>query len=280
MLRTTLLWLALFLLPMTAQAAVPTCDSQWSRSVVDALLNRDLKLAEEQLSAWRLSAPEHASLPLHDALIEVARADYSSDPNTDKYEKPLSLLNAEIRAIEQKLTQSPESYLLRLNQATAQAVAGRLLMEQGRWLKAYRYGHQSRSTMQALLDEDPERHDTYLILGLFDYIAGSLPSVLRWLAVIIDFKGDAQEGIEKLELTVKTAKVAAPQAAEALLIELDHTPQQACRYRTLARTMRRAYPDNPRYIWAISRLARECRNLPLDQRPKPVQLTLAVADCP
>lgn len=280
--RTRVWLLALILLTTStaSNAADQRCDSRWSREVVDALLNRDLTLAQQRIDAWQAQTPGHTALPLHRALVEVARADYSAETDTTKYNQPLAELDKVSEILVKQLEDNPDDYLLRLNLATARAVSGRLLMEQGRWLKAYNHGHEARGVMQQLLDEDTTRYDTYLILGLFEYFSGSLPNVLRWLSHLIDFSGDAGRGIEYLELAVTKAEVAAPQAAEALLTEVQHTPQQACRYRSLARTMRQRYPDNPRYVWAVSQLERQCRTLPFAERPAAADFQLAAAHCP
>lgn len=271
--------LALLFGSSTALAGLPKCDSEYSRSVVDALLNRDLTLAQEKIGQWQQQRPDHISLSLHEALVEVARADYSANKDPAKYDDALTQLADVISEMRLELESEPTSYLARLNLATALAVSGRLLMEQKHWLKAYHYGHESREIMLALLTEDPARYDTYLILGLFDYFTGSLPKMLRWLSHLIDFSGDAERGIQYLENAVEHANVASPQAAEALLVELNHTPEQACRYVQLARQMRRQYPANPRYSWAVSRLARHCRSLEPTKRPSPIELKLAAAEC-
>ena len=221
----------------------------------------------------------HESLPLHKALVEVARADYSKDRDTGKYDKPLKLLEAVIDQTRQQLKDEPKAYVARLNLATAEAVSGRLLMEKKRWLKAYQYGHESREIMQGLLQEDPNRHDTLLILGLFEYFTGTLPNVLRWLSYLVDMSGDADLGIAYLEKAVIEAPVAAPQAAESLLVELSHTPEQACHYLALAQTMKGLYPDNPRYSWAATRLKRLCSKLPKKSRPLAKNFTLAEKSC-
>lgn len=269
----------LFYTPVSVSAPSPTCGAEWSRLLIDDLLNRDLTAAEATVDQWSAFSPGHVSIPLHRALIEVARADYSRSRDAEKYNQPLNMLAKVIEQTRTQVEAEPSAYLPRLNLATASAVAGRLLMEQHHWLRAYKHGHEAREIVQKLLDEDPQRHDTKLILGLFEYFSGTLPNVLRWLSHLIDFSGDAEKGIAYLESAVEKAAVAAPQAAESLLVELEHTSEQACRYQALASTMRQRYPENPRYSWASVRLKRLCSKLPEDQRSTPKTFIVAPSSC-
>lgn len=269
----------LFAASAVAEEKPPACGAEWSRAIVDQLLNRDLDQASSVVSHWSVASPGHLSIPLHKALIEVARADYSRDRDTAKYNTALKMLSDVIDQTRAEVKANPDAYLSRLNLATANAVSGRLLMEQHHWIKAYHAGHESREIMLQLLQEDHSRHDTKLILGLFDYFTGTLPKVLRWLTHLIDLVGNEEKGIAYLEDAVRYAEVAAPQAAESLLVELEHTPEQACHYRDLAQTMKAAYPENPRYSWSAVRLKRICSQLPEAERPAAKQFVVAPPSC-
>jgi hypothetical protein len=269
-----LLAVALLWQPQLAQAD----EASSARAVVEALLDWNLPLARARLSAWRSTEPKGPALPLYHAIMEVAEADYSVALDPVKYDKPLVALESVISRDLAFLEHHPDDFAARSSLATARAIAGRLLMEQGHWLQAYRYGRSSRIAMQQLLEERPDFEEGYLILGLFEYFTGSVPVLLRWLTVLIDFSGDRQQGIGYLERCLSKCRIAAPQAADALLLEVDHAPGDACRYVSLARLMSRRFPHNPRYPKAQARLKQQCASEEPALRQMPGKFTLARPD--
>ena len=241
-------------------------DDASARGIVDALLDWDLDLARQRLSAWEEQGAEAHLTDLYAALIEVARADYSPERNTEKYDTPLALLRRAIATSDAVLEKDRDNFSARGAKAVAQAVAGRLLMEQGHWLRAYRMGKASRNAIRQMLVERPDFADGYLIMGLFEYFTGTIPGVLRWLVMLVDFSGDRRLGIDYLEKCVVMAPIAAPQAADALLLEVDFSDGEACRYIPLARSMTGAYPRNPRYRAALRQLLAQCDRAAPDER--------------
>ncbi len=246
------------LVTMAAGRVVAGTEAALARGVVDALLDWNIALAEERLDRWtRISAQPHVTT-LYRAIVEVARADYAPGRDTAKYDLPLERLKSAIASADAVLANHPDDFSARGAKATAQAIAGRLLMEQGHWLRAYRYGKAARNGIRGLLRERPDFADGYLIMGLFEYFTGTVPGVLRWLAVLIDFSGDRQLGIDYLERALAQAPVAAPQAGDALLLEVDFDDGEACRYVPLGRLMVAEYPGNPRYRAALRHLLAQC----------------------
>lgn len=94
----------------------------------------------------------------------------------------------------------------------------RLYVVQHKWLKAYFVGKKAVSNMKKALQIDPELYDSYLGLGLWEYSAGTLPSVIKFLASFL-IRGDAQKGIEYLKLCAQKGHFNKT-AAELLLIEI------------------------------------------------------------
>lgn len=278
------LWLSggvLLLLGMQTSLASPatTCDARQARGVIDHVLNWDLNGAISALAAWERREEDDPSLPLYRAIIEIAAVDYAPGLDPHRFDAALDDLAAVIRLNEQRLLETPGERLLRYNLATAKAISGRLLMERHDWLAAYRHGRAARRMMRDLLAEDPEFADAYLVLGMFEYFTGTLPSVIKWLSALIGLPGDVEKGRRDLEYAVTHAKVAAPYAADSILLEFQHDPASACRYRALAHAMRQHYPRNPRYASAVRRLDNLCTQLPPDQRPVASQLRLPNPEC-
>ena len=268
--------LLLMLLPVLA-GALPahTGEEVAARSVIDALLDWNVPLARQRLTRWRDNDPGNPSLPLYGAVVKVAEADYSDATTTEIYDEPLAALKAVMASDQAFLEANPGNFSRMLSLATAEAISGRLLMEQGHWLSAYRLGKASRKGMAQVMSARPGFEDGYLILGLFEYFTGTAPAVLRWLGRLIDFTGDRDKGISYLERCVNHCKVAAAQAADALLLEIEYRPGESCRYISLGRQMVARYPGNPRYPVVTEQLLQACLAAPLEVRQMPGSLNLS-----
>lgn len=264
----------LLLVVLISTLPVHAGEEAAARSVVDALLDWNVPLARQRLAHWQDNDPGNSSLPLYSAVIKVAEADYSAATTTEIYDEPLAALKAVIDSDQLFLAANPGNFPRMLSLATAQAIAGRLLMEQGHWLSAYRLGKASRKGMAQVMSAKPGFEDGYLILGLFEYFTGSAPTVLRWLGRLVDFSGDREKGIGYLERCVNHCTVAAAQAADALLLEIEYYPGESCRYIPLGRKMVARYPGNPRYPAATERLLQACVAAPLAARRMPGSFSL------
>lgn len=255
------------------------CDVREARSVIDALLNWELDLADSRVADWRKADPDNPSLELYDVIVQVARIDYSPSRDPKRFDSAIKQLNRVIKLNEQRAQELPGESIYRYNLATAKAIAGRLLLEKKRWLKAFFHGRDSRRMMRALVVDDPEFTDAYLVLGMFDYFTSSFPSIMQWISTLVGFEPDRDNGLVKLERAIRSAQVAGPYAADSLLLEVSHDQSSACRYKELASMMKQSYPRNPRYRRIGRKLEALCSQLPPDERPMTVQFRLVSAEC-
>lgn len=90
-----------------------------------------------------------------------------------------------------------------------------------------------------------------LILGVHDYIAGSLPWTVRWLAHMAGFSGSRWEGLERLR---RIAASRVPQRVEAqiLLAVLDRRQGWNRQAAAWLRGLRRQYPENALFAAALA----------------------------
>ena len=65
-------------------------------------------------------------------------------------------------------------------------------------IQALRYGKQAYNYHRDLMKEDPAFYDSYLSVGLYEYIVGNLPWYIKWLAAIAGYSGSAKRGFEYL----------------------------------------------------------------------------------
>src|SRR5204862_607844 len=58
---------------------------------------------------------------------------------------------------------------------------------------------QAWTLQKAVVTKDPRYYDAYLTIGVYEYITGSLPFYVRWIATLAGFRGSKPEGIVKIE---------------------------------------------------------------------------------
>ena len=77
---------------------------------------------------------------------------------------------------------------------------------------AFREGKNAYSIHYALVEEDSEYYDAYLTVGLYEYIVGSLPWYIRWIAAIVGYHGSKKRGFEYLDLASRKGQFVAQDA--------------------------------------------------------------------
>jgi tetratricopeptide (TPR) repeat protein len=69
-----------------------------------------------------------------------------------------------------------------------------------KFISALRHGNKSFDYHKKVLEIDPTFYDAYLTVGLYDYITGSLPWSVKWLAKVLGYRGNKARGLEALKL--------------------------------------------------------------------------------
>jgi tetratricopeptide (TPR) repeat protein len=95
---------------------------------------------------------------------------------------------------------------------------------------------------------DPTYTDSYLSIGLYDYVIGSLPWAWRVLARVVGLKGSKKRGIENLEKVVQTGKFT-PDDARVVLVGIYNREGQPERSLELLSELGKRYPRN--YLFRI-----------------------------
>ncbi len=68
--------------------------------------------------------------------------------------------------------------------------------------KAFAYANKAYQYNRQVVKINPAYYDAYMAVGLYQYIVGSIPWYLRWLAVIAGYFGTKEEGFHDLDLAV------------------------------------------------------------------------------
>ena len=121
-------------------------------------------------------------------------------------------------------------------------------MRNRNWVTAYFSGRRAINNLEKSLELDPTYYDAYFGLGIYQYFAGTLPSVIKVLAKIVAIQGDPDTGVKQLNLAREKATFTAD-SAKLILIEVQNTrgskyydPQKSLEF---IRTLRDKYPNNP-----------------------------------
>lgn len=126
------------------------------------------------------------------------------------------------------------------------------IVEHHYW-SSLRLGSQGESWARSLLRADPEAYDAYLFIGIPEYVFGTLPAPLRWLASLAGYRGRRNTGIEDLERTTQHGHYLKSYAKIVLvLIYLrEHDRPKAAK---LMDELHAEYPDNPTFAMQAARL--------------------------
>lgn len=133
----------------------------------------------------------------------------------DEYHK---LTDKALKDGERWVKDNPSDAYARMCLGGIYGLLARLYLTQHKWIKAYFTGRKAVYNMRKALEIDPEIYDAYLGLGLWEYSAGTLPSVIKLLSKFL-ISGSPQRGIEYLKICADKGyfnKI----AAQLLIIEI------------------------------------------------------------
>ena len=121
-------------------------------------------------------------------------------------------------------------------------------MRNRNWVTSYFAGRKAISNLEKSLSLDPTYYDAYFGLGIYQYFAGTLPTVIKVLAKIVAIKGDPAKGVQYLNLSRQKAHFTAD-SSKLILIEVQNTrgsrfyaPEKSLEY---IRQLRAKFPKNP-----------------------------------
>jgi tetratricopeptide (TPR) repeat protein len=246
--------------PLLAAETYPA-ETRLARQGVNALLNVEL---DRSTAIFDKLEKEYPNYPLsgflHGAVYWV-RAEIAQKKQR-KAARALAVkhLEAAIARAEKGLKEHPGDPYWRLDLGMSLFFAARIYADQGAIFTTYRYARRGRDMLRELLQTHPHMEDAYFVLGMYEYIAGSVPRSLKWLTRIFDISGDRNLGIRYLERAVAKAPLMAPEAARILLAAAAIQPEHArpCKYRPLAAYTYVRFPDNPYFSMALQLIDVHC----------------------
>ena len=116
------------------------------------------------------------------------------------------------------------------------------------WFAALRSAKGARKNHERALDIDPDYADAKLVVGMHDYIVGSLPWAVRMLAHIVGESGDKKRGLEYLREAGEKGNEAAVDAKVllGLFLRRERRFEEAM---VVGKSLRQAHPRN--FLFAI-----------------------------
>jgi len=258
--RAGLLW-ALLLLPLTALAQT---DEELARAGLDALARMEYDQARQTYDRLAQQNPDYPLLGFLRAGILWVKAEAQQGEHTNRepaWVKAAHAYEAAIQQAEARLKKDPGNPGWQLALGMSQFFIARTYVEQHKVFKIYHFARAGRDTLRRLIVEHPDMYDAYFALGVYEYIAGSIPRGVNWLAALFDISGERELGIQYLQLAVSRAPIMAPEAARMLLAAAALQPEymeNACQYLALSRQTHERYPQNPHFSGAYQMLHAHC----------------------
>lgn len=244
-------------LPVSANAKA----TYMARDGIDKLMRLEFDQATNAFKRLESKYPDYAMNGFLKASVYWVAAEAShGDKQRPAWNEASAQLVKAIEIAEKGLKKYPENYLWKLNLGMVTFFAGRAEVERQNTLQAIRYAKRSRDILRELIKERPQTEDAYFVLGMYEYLAGSIPRGLRWLAYLLDISGDRDLGIRYLERATARAEIMAPEAARMLLAAAAVQPEynEPCKYVSLARNTRKKYPQNPHFSIALQLILAQC----------------------
>ena len=85
---------------------------------------------------------------------------------------------------------------------------------------AFKHGKKAYRYHIDLIDEDPTYYDAYMTAGVYEYVVGSLPWYLKFVAALVGYKGSKKRGFEYLSLAVDKGQFVSDNARTLQLVLL------------------------------------------------------------
>lgn len=127
---------------------------------------------------------------------------------------------------------------------------------QARYLDGVRLGEKAFDYHQRLRGLRPELHDTDVVLGVHDYILGSLPGVHRFFLFFAGVRGSRERGLGYFEEAARKGEFLSTYG-QILLVVACIREQRLDRAAALLEDLHRRYPRNPVFALELARLDRE-----------------------
>ncbi len=242
------LW-ALTAVPASAELTLPPDVMQHATEGINGVYSLDFDTAQKNIEWVFAHYPDHPFAHFGNAMIAWSRYEYEYELSDDRQRKVFEqILDDSIDGIKRWMKQNPDDPNAYMGIGALYGLRAMFSMRNRSWVTAYFSGRKAIKNLEKSLELDPTYYDAYFGLGIYQYYAGTLPSVIKILAKIVAIKGDPDEGVKQLNLSREKAHFTGD-SSKLILIEIQNTrgskyydPQKSLEY---IRQLRAKYPKNP-----------------------------------
>ena len=236
-------------LPASSELTLPPDVMQYATEGINGVYSLDFDTAQKNIERVFKDYPDHPFAHFGNAMIAWSRYEYEYELSDDRQRKVFEqILDESITGIKRWIKQYPEDPNAYMGIGALYGLRAMFTMRNRSWITAYFSGRRAIKNLEKSLELDPTYYDAYFGLGIYQYYAGTLPSVIKILAKIVAIKGDPDEGVKQLNLAREKAHFTSD-SSKLILIEIQNTrnskyyaPQKSLEY---IRQLRAKYPKNP-----------------------------------
>lgn len=236
-------------LPARAEIQLPPDVMASASEGINGVYSLDFETADKHIAQVFADYPDHPFAHFGNAMIAWSRYEYEFETSDDQQRKVFEkILDDSIAGIKRWIKQHPEDPNAFMGIGALYGLRAMFSMRNRSWITAYFSGRKAIKNLERALALDPTYYDAYFGLGVYQYYAGTLPSVIKVLAKIVAIKGNPDEGVQQLNMAREKATFTSD-SAKLLLIEVQNTrnskyydPAKSVEY---IRELRAKYPKNP-----------------------------------
>jgi len=241
--------LSSLIVPARAELTLPPDVMEHATVGINGVYSLDFDTAEENIAWVFAHYPDHPFAHFGNAMIAWSRYEYEFETSDDHQRKIFEkILDDSIDGIKRWIKKHPDDSNGYMGIGALYGLRALFNMRNRNWVTSYFAGRKAISNLEKSLKLDPTYYDAYFGLGIYEYFAGTLPSVIKILARVVAIKGNPQEGVEFLNVA-RTKAHFTSDSAKLILIEVQNTrnspfyaPDKSLEY---IRQLRAKFPTNP-----------------------------------
>ena len=241
--------LAASFVPARAEIKLPPDVMAYATEGINGVYSLDYPTAQKNIQKVFEEYPDHPFAHFGNAMIAWSRYEYEFETSDDKQRVVFEqILDDSIAGIKRWLKNNPNDPNGYMGIGALYGLRALFSMRNRNWVTAYFSGRRAISNLEKSLQLDPSYYDAFFGLGIYQYFAGTLPSVIKILAKIVAIKGDPDEGVRQLNVARQKATFTSD-SAKLILIEVQnrregkfYNPQRSLEF---IRQLRAKYPTNP-----------------------------------
>ena len=237
-------------MPVQAEIKLPEDIMQSVTTGINGVYSLDFETAHNSIQHVFSLYPNHPFGHFGNAMIAWARYEYEFETSDDKQRKVFEkTLDDSISGIKIWLKDNPQDPNAFMGIGALYGLRAMFAMRNRNWITSYFSGRKAIKNLEKALELDPTYYDAFFGLGIYQYYAGTLPSVIKVLAKIVAIKGNPHKGVAYLNLAREKATFT-DNSAKLILIDVQnnrrnvnyYAPEKSLQY---IREIRTKFPKNP-----------------------------------